>query len=112
MKGRSSNPEGRRVVSQRFRELFDGFAADYGGPERLSTFQKMLLAQACRLLKRGEKQRNINLQVRLTNAAARLLAAVQHGGAAPRTPPPRPPAKTLEEHLRQIESGAARRRRR
>ena len=93
-------------MSQRFKELFDGFAADYGGADKLSAFQKTLLAQACRMFKRAEKQRDIDLQVRLTNSGCRLLAAVQHGGAAPRTPPPKPPPRTLEKHLRQTGGGA------
>lgn len=104
-KGTSGNIEGRRIISHRFAELFDGLSADYGGPDKLSTFQRTCLAQACRLLMRSEKARDPNMQIRLSNAAMRALAAVQRGGAAPRLPAPKPPPLSLDEHLRQSGGG-------
>ena len=105
--GVSGNPLGRRVKSQRFVELYDGLAEPYGGPERLTTFQRVMLAQAVRLLMRAERTRDADMAVRLTNAGCRALAAVQ-SGPNPRKPvPPKPPVPSLAEHLARTAEGNA-----
>jgi hypothetical protein len=100
--GVSGNPLGRARRTPRFAELYDGIAADYGGPAALTTLQRTVLAQGVRLMIRAERAQNADMAVRLTHAAARMLAALQHGGTAPRSPPPKPPLKTLDEHLAEI----------
>jgi hypothetical protein len=99
VKGVSGNREGARVRGRRFAELYDGICADLGGETRLTTLQRAALRQGCRLLVRAEKTTDPDLQVRLSNASARLLSAAQHGGTAPRSPAPKPPAPSLDHHL-------------
>lgn len=101
--GQSGNLLGRRITSVRFRELFDGFASSYGGPQALSPFQSEMLARAVRMWLRGERSRDVDTQIRLTHLATRLLAAVQHGGANPRRKPPQTPAPTIQDLLAQTE---------
>jgi hypothetical protein len=105
VKGQSGNPLGRRVKSQRFLELFNGLSADYGGPDRLTVFQRTVLGQACRLLQRAERCRDADMAIRLSNASMRALAALQHGGANLRKAPPKPPRKTFAEYLAQTSGG-------
>jgi hypothetical protein len=104
--GVSGNPLGRARRSPRFAELYDGIARDYGGVDALTTLQRTVLAQGVRLMIRAERAQNADMAVRLTHAAARMLAALQHGGTAPRSPPPKPKAKTLAEHLAETSGGA------
>jgi hypothetical protein len=100
--GVSGNPLGRARRTPRFAELYDGIAADYGGPAALTTLQRTVLAQGVRLMIRAERAQNADMAVRLTHAAARMLAALQHNGCNVRKAPPKPPTKTLAEHLAQM----------
>ncbi len=92
--GTSGNLAGRRLQGKRFTELFDGMAADYGGVDALTSVQRVMLSQACRLLMRAERERIAEDAVRLSNAALRMLGALQNGRKKPA-----PPVLSLDEHL-------------
>ena len=102
-KGVSGYPIGRGIKGHRFSELQKALSADYGGVDALTPFQKIMLTQACRLLMGSEKARDLDMQVRLSNASKRALAALQRGGADPRSPPPKPKPPSLDDLLRQPE---------
>jgi hypothetical protein len=70
-KGVSGNPLGRGIKGHRFSELQKALSSDYGGVDALTPFQKILLTQSCRLLMRSEKARDLDMQVRLSNASMR-----------------------------------------
>jgi hypothetical protein len=54
-------------------------AADFGGPDELSAIDKAMLEQASRLLVRSERTQDADIAIRLSNAAARLLASFRNG---------------------------------
>jgi hypothetical protein len=95
--GQSGNPSGSNV-SKRFTELFEAMLLDFGG--ELSAVERALLAQACRLIVRSERERDTDACVRLSNASARLLATLRKKQRQPA------PGPTLEEHLRAAELAA------
>jgi hypothetical protein len=51
---------------------------------------------------KAEKTRDLDLAVRLSNASARMLAGLQHGGMNTRKAAPKPPKVSLDEHLKRI----------
>lgn len=69
--------------------------------------QKTVLNQACRLLVRAEKCRDLDMVVRLSNSASRLLAGLQHGGLNPRKKPLQAPKPSLDEHLKGLAEGGS-----
>jgi hypothetical protein len=95
-----------RVQGRRFTELCNDIAASFGGLAVLSPFQKILLRQGVRLLVKAEKERDPDLAVRLSHACMRALAGMQHGGLNIRKAAPKPPRKTLDEHLAEIAAGS------
>lgn len=72
--GTSGNPSGSKL-NKRVAALFDAMAADFEGT--LSAIDRTMLLQACRLLIRSERTPDADLAVRLSNAAARLLASLR-----------------------------------
>jgi len=104
-KGVSGNPEGGRVKGPRYTELYTGIADDYGGEACLTTLQRAVLGQGVRLLIKAEKTRNVDLAVRLSNAAARMLAGMQHGAMNVRKAAPKKPPPSLDEHLKRLAEG-------
>jgi hypothetical protein len=102
VKGQSGNPLGMKVRGRRFDQLCSEIAESYGGVSALSPFQKILLRQGVRLLVRAEREKDADLAVRLSHACMRCLASMQHGGCNVRKAAPRPPQKTLDEHLASI----------
>jgi hypothetical protein len=102
VKGQSGNPLGMKVQGRRFSELCNDIAESFGGLANLSPFQKILLRQGVRLLVKAEKERDPDLAVRLSHACMRALAGMQHGGLNIRKAAPKPPRKTLDQHLAEI----------
>ena len=76
--GVSGNPSGSKV-NKRAAALFEAMAADFGGPDELSAIDKAMLEQASRLLVRSERTQDADIAIRLSNAAARLLASFRNG---------------------------------
>lgn len=103
--GTSGNPLGGKVKTPRYLELYNGIAADYGGVEALTTLQRTVLGQGVRLLIKAEKTRDLDLAVRLSNASARMLAGLQHGGLNSRKAPPKKPPPSFDEHLKRLAEG-------
>jgi len=89
--------DGRSAAARRYRDLTIAFAADLGGPDKLSEADKALIRQAAALMVRTEDLQGAIVRgdevddeqiVRLTNAVARALAAIRrkvrkHGANAP-----------------------------
>jgi hypothetical protein len=73
--GTSGNPSGS-TVSKRVTVLFDAMLADFG-EGALSAIDSAMLLQACRLLVRSERTADADSAVRLSNAAARLIAGLR-----------------------------------
>jgi hypothetical protein len=75
--GVSGNPKGKAAVRERADELFQTMAPDFG---TLSATDEVLLRQACLLLARSERVhrvRDIDVGVRMSGEARRLLAGLQ-----------------------------------
>jgi hypothetical protein len=94
-KGVSGNPKGRRALTERAAELYATMAPDFG---ELSATDRVLLNQAALLLARSERVhrvRDIDVGVRMSGEARRLLQVLRrHHASAPRDEP------TLSEVLR------------
>jgi hypothetical protein len=76
-KGVSGNPLGKALVRARADELFGIMSADFG---ELSAVDEVLLKQACLLLARSERVhrvRDIDVGVRMSGEARRLLQSLQ-----------------------------------
>jgi hypothetical protein len=75
--GVSGNPKGKAALRERADELFQTMAPDFG---MLSATDEVLLRQACLLLARSERVhrvRDIDVGVRMSGEARRLLAGLQ-----------------------------------
>jgi hypothetical protein len=94
-KGVSGNPLGRQVTSKRVATLYAELADDLGGEAALSVIDRVTLLQACRLLVRSERTQDGDLALRLSNASARLLAALRKYQRKHE-----PPEETMAEYLR------------
>jgi hypothetical protein len=109
--GNNANPEGRRLRSKRFSEIFDAIAQDYGGEACLTGLQRVGLTEATRLIVRAQREKNPDIAVRLMNASARLLVGVARKTMdARKNTAPKPPKRTLQEHLERLaheQAGAA-----
>lgn len=105
--GNNANPQGRRVKSHRFTELYGRLCADMGGEGALNELQKTVLAQAVRVMMRAQRATKPEDVVRLSNCAARLMATVQSGRMNPRVPVPTPPAATFDAHMAQLKAAKA-----
>lgn len=106
--GQSGNPQGARIKSKRYMELYNGIAADYGGVETLTVLQRTALMRAVRLMLKEEKEKDTDLQLRLGNLSVRWLAAMQRNGGDPRSPAPKPPTPSLEDLLQRQPEGGTR----
>jgi hypothetical protein len=100
--GNRANPEGRRLKSRRFAELYASLCEDMGGEACLNALQRTVLAQAVRVLLRAQRERRPEDVVRLSNCAACLMATVQSGRMNPRVAAPAPPKSSLQEHLAKL----------
>ena len=75
--GMSGNPKGRRAIRERASELFAIMSPDF---DELSATDTVLLNQACLLLARSERVhrvRDIDVGVRMSGEARRLLLTLQ-----------------------------------
>jgi hypothetical protein len=76
-RGISGNPKGRAAIRERAAELYATMAPDFG---ELSATDTVLLNQACLLLARSERVhrvRDIDVGVRMSGEARRLLLSLQ-----------------------------------
>jgi hypothetical protein len=81
-KGTSGNPKGRAAIRERAAELYAIMAPDFG---ELSATDQVLLNQACLLLARSERVhrvRDIDVGVRMSGEARRLLQALRRRAPA------------------------------
>lgn len=76
-KGVSGNPSGNKT-NKRAASLFEEMVADLGGAAALSAIDRAMLEQAAHLLVRGQRAKDADIAIRLSNAAARLLARFKH----------------------------------
>jgi hypothetical protein len=94
--GVSGNPRGRAAIRERAAELYAIMAPDFG---EMSAVDTVLLRQACTLLARSERihrHRDIDVALRMSGEARRLLQALRR-----RIPERAAPAETpLDQHLR------------
>jgi hypothetical protein len=85
-KGFSGNPKGKAALKARSAELFGIMAPDFAP---LSATDEVLLRQACLLLARSERiarVRDIDVGVRMSGEARRLLQALRKNAPAPAVP--------------------------
>ena len=86
LKGISGNPKGKAALKARSAELFGIMAPDFAP---LSATDEVLLRQACLLLARSERiarVRDIDVGVRMSGEARRLLQALRKNAPAPAVP--------------------------
>lgn len=85
-KGFSGNPKGKAALKDRAAELFAVMSPDFGP---LGAVDTVLLRQACLLLARSERiarVRDIDVGVRMSGEARRLLQVLRRNATAPAAP--------------------------
>jgi hypothetical protein len=90
--GQTGNPTGIKS-NRRSREMFDEIAAERGGVETLSAYERIMLMQGCRLLVRSFRIKDPSAIARLSGEARRLISIVE------RRAPPKPSGPSLYERL-------------
>ena len=104
-KGFSGNPKGKAALRERAAELFGIMAPDFAP---LSAVDTVLLNQACLLLARSERVhrvRDIDVGVRMSGEARRLLQVLRKNASTPAAP-----AETFTEIAVKAQAEASQRR--